>query len=233
MIRDNVLEVRKRIEAACLRVKREQAGVKLIAVSKNRSVDEIKEALLAGITELGENRVQEALSKYNELTTNGQRLSTIKWHMIGHLQTNKAKEAVRIFGLIHSVDSLRLAQEIDKQAARINKIQDILIEVKTSPEATKSGIKPEDAIEAVRKIGALKNIKIKGLMTIAPLADNSEETRTYFMKLRELKDKINLLSVLCRPLSVLSMGMSDDFEVAIEEGSDMIRIGRGVFEGKI
>ncbi len=156
------------------------------------------------------------------------------------MKTKKAKEAVKIFDLIHSVDSLRLAEEIDKQAARINKVQDILIEVKTSPEATKFGIKPEDTIGVIKEIGALKNVKIKGLMTIAPVVDKPEKARPYFRILKELSNNINQLTAnpVCsagrdqRPPAI-SMGMTDDFEVAIEEGSDMVRIGRAIFEGKI
>jgi len=230
MIKDNILEVRKRISAACLRAKREPVSVQLIAVSKNSSIEEIKEAISAGITEFGENRVQEAVVKFKELTANGQRPTTIKWHMLGHLQTNKAKEAVRIFELIHSVDSLRLAEEIAKQAAKINKIQDILIEIKTSPEAAKFGIKPDELSGFIKEIAGLRNINIKGLMTIAPLVSNPEDTRPYFRTLRELRDSINQSSVFGFPSSVLSMGMTDDFEIAIEEGADIVRIGRAIFE---
>lgn len=226
MIRENVLEVRKRISAACLRVKRDPAAVKLIAVSKNRNIAEIKDAVLAGITDLGENRVQEAIGKYEVFKGNP---APIQWHMVGHLQTNKVKEAVRIFDLIQSVDSMRLAKEIDKQAARINKIQDILLEVKTSPEAAKFGVKPNAAAGVIKEISELKNINIKGLMTIAPVGSNPEQARPYFRELKDLRDKINLSSVPRSPLSILSMGMTDDFEVAIEEGSDMVRIGRAVF----
>ena len=229
MIRENILEVRKRIEAACLRTKRDPAAIKLIAVSKGRSVEEIREALSSGLTDIGENRVQEALLKYSD-----KRLALgdmpMQWHMIGHLQTNKVKEAVKIFNLIHSVDSLRLAEEIDSQASKINKIQDILIEVKTSPEATKFGIKPDELTGFIKEVSGFKNINISGLMTIAPLVNNAEEARPYFRNLKELKDKVNLLSVLCYPLSVLSMGMTDDFEVAIEEGANMIRVGRAIFK---
>ena len=217
MIRENVLEVRKRISAACLRAKRDPAAVQLIVVSKNRGIEEIGEAIAAGITTFGENRVQEVLSKYNNLQ------ASLKWQMVGHLQTNKAKEAVKVFDLIHSVDSLRLAEEIDKQASKINKIQDILIEVKTSGEATKFGIEPDEASGLIKEMSGFKHINIKGLMTIAPLADNSEEARPYFRRLRELRDKIN-------PTFLLSMGMTDDFEAAIEEGSDILRIGRAIFE---
>ena len=239
MIRENILEVRRRIEAACLKAKRDPATIKLIVVSKNRSIEEIKEALSAGITEFGENRVQEALLKYSD-----KRLATgdtpIKWHMLGHLQTNKVKEAVKIFALIHSVDSPHLAEEIAKQAAKINKIQDILIEVKTSPEATKFGLMPDEVFDFLKAAQQLKNIAIKGLMTIAPVVSNPEEIRPYFRTLRELKDRIIQAPCLAGRQAgsklyapSLSMGMTDDFEVAIEEGSDMLRIGRAVFEGKI
>ena len=223
MIKENVLEVRRRIEAACLRAKRDPASVKLVAVSKGRSIERIKEVHLTGIVDFGENKVQEALLKYEEKLA-------VQWHMIGHLQTNKAKEAVKIFDLIHSVDSLRLAEEIDKQAAKINKIQNVLIEVKTSPEATKFGIEPDQVAEVIKEIAKLKNINIQGLMTIAPLVSIQEESRPYFRTLRELRDKINQSSVIGNPLSVLSMGMTDDFEIAIEEGSEIVRIGRALFE---
>ncbi len=225
MIKENILKVRKRIETACLRARRDPATVKLIVVSKNRSIEEIKEAFLSGITEFGENRVQEALAKYSELSAIRYPLSAIKWHMVGHLQTNKVKEAVKIFDLIQSVDSLSLAEEIAKQAAKINKIQEILIEVKTSPEATKFGIKPDEVTGVIEEIAELKNIRIKGLMTIAPIVDSPEGARPYFRNLRLLRDKLNL--------SILSMGMTDDFEVAIEEGSGLVRIGRAIFEETI
>jgi pyridoxal phosphate enzyme (YggS family) len=150
--------------------------------------------------------------------------------MVGHLQTNKVKEAVRIFDLIQSVDSLRLAAEIDKQAAKINKIQDILIEIKTSPEATKFGLSPAETIETLRVMAQFRNINIKGLMTVAPIVDSPEETRPYFKKLRELQDSINAQRTTHNALRILSMGMTDDFEVAIEEGSNMVRLGRAIFE---
>lgn len=193
------------------------AGVTIVAVSKGRSIEEIKEAVAAGITDIGENKVQEALLKYRELPT-------IKWHMVGHLQANKVKDAVKIFDLIQSVDSLHLAQEIDKQALKINKIQDILIEIKTSPEETKFGLKPEEAIPAIKEIAKLKNINIKGLMTIAPIVDDPEKTRPYFRLLRDLRDEIN-------KFQIFSMGMTDDFKIAVEEGATMVRLGRAIFEG--
>ena len=146
----------------------------------------------------------------------------IKWHMVGHLQRNKVKDAVRIFDLIHSVDSLRLAEKIDAEAGKISKVQDILLEIKTSPEAAKSGLSAQEAGEVVEKIADLKNIRLNGFMTIAPAVNNPEEARPYFRMLKDLRDKIN-------DLRHLSMGMTDDFEIAIEEGADIIRVGRGVF----
>lgn len=211
------MAIRKRIADACARARRDPSTVKLIAVTKNRSIEEIREVALAGVLELGENRVQEAAVKHKEL-------SNIKWHMVGHLQTNKAKEAVKIFDLIHSVDSLRLANEINKEAQKLGKIQDILLEVKISPEATKFGLRTEETAEVMGKVSGLKNIKINGLMGIAPLVSNPEETRPYFALLRNLRDKID-------SRLILSMGMTDDFEVAIEEGADMVRIGRAIFGG--
>ncbi|MCX5707287.1 MAG: YggS family pyridoxal phosphate-dependent enzyme [Candidatus Omnitrophica bacterium] len=222
MIKDNIAKARERVKKACLEVGRIHAAVTIIAVSKNRSVEEIKEAITCGVTDIGENKVQEALKKYYELRVTDYGLRNIKWHMIGHLQTNKVKEAVKIFDLIHSVDSLRLAVEINKAAAKINKVQDVLIEVKTSPEEAKYGLNPDKITGILQEILQLRNVRVKGLMTIAALVDNPEQARPYFRMLRELRDKIN------QPL-VLSMGMTDDFQVAVEEGADMVRIGRGIF----
>ncbi len=228
MIKENILKIRERIYSACLKNNADPGRVILVAVAKNRSMSQVAQALVAGISDIGENKVQEALLKYADFSS---RASQVRWHMVGHLQTNKVKEAVKIFDLIHSVDSLRLAQEIDKQAARINKVQDILIEVKTSPEESKFGLKPEEAIEVIREALKLSNISIKGLMTIAPPADSPEGSRLYFRMLRELKDKINASRLPGQELEILSMGMTDDFETAIEEGSNMVRIGRAIFGG--
>jgi len=213
------LEVRRGIESACFKAKRDPDTVKLVAVSKNRSIEEIREVSLAGITAFGENRVQEALSKYEAKLP-------IQWHMVGHLQTNKVKEAVKIFDLIQSVDSLRLAQEIDKQAAGINKIQEILLEVKTSAEKTKFGLPPDELPGFLKAARELKNISVQGLMTIAPLVNDPQEARPYFRILKELKNRVD-------PEFILSMGMTGDFQVAIEEGADIVRVGRAIFEGKI
>ena len=221
-IAENIIEVKHRVSLACSRAKKDASSITIVAVSKGRTVEQLKQALEAGMIDIGENRVQEATLKYNALSASH---CTIKprWHMIGHLQTNKAKEAVRIFDLIHSVDSLRLAAEIDKQAALISKVQDILIEVKTSPEATKSGVKPNETSGLVKNISTLSNISLKGLMTVAPLVDDPEKAKPYFRMLRGLNDKID-------GSGILSMGMTDDFEAAIEEGATMLRLGRVIFE---
>jgi len=226
MIAENIQRVGERISASCLRIKRNPDQIILVCVAKGRSIAEIKEALSFGLKDIGENRIQEALLKYNQVRQEaGDRL---KWHMIGHLQRNKVKDAVKLFDLIHSVDSLLLAQEIDKEAGKIGKLQDILLEVKSSPEATKSGFVPEELGKAVELISGLTNLKVKGLMTIAPLGAPSgqfaESARPYFRRLRQLRDDLD-------KKWLLSMGMSDDFEVAIEEGADLIRLGRAIFEG--
>jgi pyridoxal phosphate enzyme (YggS family) len=228
MIRDNVLRVKERIALSCSKINRNPDEITIVAVSKGRGPEQIREAVEAGITDIGENRVQEAVLKYNAI---GSIISDkrINWHLAGHLQTNKAKAALNLFDLIQSVDSIHLAEEINKQADRINKIQDILVEIKTSPEETKFGVRYDEAIEVITGISGFKNIRIKGLMTVAPLADNPQNLRPYFKMLKELKDKINQLTNY--HLTILSMGMTDDFEIAIEEGANMVRLGRAIFEG--
>jgi pyridoxal phosphate enzyme (YggS family) len=231
MIKDNLSKVYRRVSLACSKINKKPDSIIVVAVSKGRGVREIKEAIQAGLTDIGENKVQEAMVKHSNLEPITYSLKPIKWHMLGRLQSNKVKPAVKTFDLIQSVDSLRLAIEIDKQASKLNKIQDILIEIKTSPEATKFGIRPGESVEAIKEITKLKNINIKGLMTIAPLVDNPEKTRIYFRQLRELRDEINKQGIMNYRMQILSMGMSDDFEVAIEESSNMIRLGRAIFEG--
>ncbi|MDD5128208.1 MAG: YggS family pyridoxal phosphate-dependent enzyme [Candidatus Omnitrophica bacterium] len=215
MIKENILRIKERIAVSCAKVKADPRDITVLCVTKGRQVREILEAVGSGFNHLGENRVQEAKEKYRLIPS-------ADWQMIGHLQVNKVKEALKIFSLIHSVDSIKLAQEINRQAQKINKIQDVLLEVKTSLELTKSGFIPEAFADEVGEILNLDNLRVKGLMTIAPLVDDPEEARQYFAKLRYLRDKIN-------PSWVLSMGMTDDFEVAIEEGADIIRLGRAIF----
>ncbi|PIQ88288.1 MAG: YggS family pyridoxal phosphate-dependent enzyme [Candidatus Omnitrophica bacterium CG11_big_fil_rev_8_21_14_0_20_42_13] len=229
-VKDNILGINNEISSLCLRINRDLESIKLIAVTKEVGPAEILLAIESGITDIGENKVQEALNKYNILNTQYSMLNTLKWHMIGHLQTNKAKDAVKIFDLIHSVDSLRLADEINKQAEKIDKIQDILIEVNTSGEKTKFGLTADEAVEVVKKAAELKSIRIQGLMTIAPLSDNPESSRPYFRILRELRGKLNELRATNYELRILSMGMSQDYKIAIEEGATMIRVGRVIFK---
>jgi len=216
MIKDNILKVKERIAAVCAKIKVNPDRITLVCVTKGRAVGEISEVASLGLKHLGENRVQEAKEKYKQIPS-------ADWQMVGHLQLNKVKDAIKIFSLIHSVDSIALAQEINKQAAKFNKVQDILLEVKTSPEVTKFGFDPGSLLDASREILRLGNLKVKGLMTIAPVVANPEEAREYFVKLRALRDELN-------PSWFLSMGMSDDFEVAIEEGADIIRLGRAIFD---
>ncbi len=222
MVKDNIARVRKRIALASARAQIDPLNIRIIAVSKGRQVDDIVALFDCGLTEIGENRVQEAALKYGDKRLS-QNIPSVKWHMIGHLQMNKVRDAVRIFDLIHSVDSLRLAYEIDRQAANAGKVQDILMEVKTSPESTKLGFLPGEVPEALDKISGLRNISLKGLMTIAPLSAVAEDARPCFSLLRRLRDQFN------KGFS-LSMGMTDDFEIAIEEGADMVRIGRAIFD---
>ncbi|MEW6170814.1 MAG: YggS family pyridoxal phosphate-dependent enzyme [Candidatus Omnitrophota bacterium] len=228
MISDSLTSIKNKIASTCKKNGRNPEEITLIAVTKNISLEKIEEVLNLGIKNIADNKVQEALSKYSSLKEKF-KTNPFYWHMIGHLQTNKVKDAVGLFDLIHSVDSLRLAIEINKQAAKINKIQDILIEVNTSGETTKFGIKPQSVIEIIKEIAKLKNINVKGLMTIAPLVDNPEKTRNFFRKLKELIKEFNERRIANDELRILSMGMSDDYQVAIEEGSTMIRLGRAIF----
>ena len=232
MIAHNLIRIRQQIEAACVKTGRNPQEITLVAATKGRSIEQVQQALEFGITDIGESRIQEAIVKHSKLLNS----QALRWHMLGHLQTNKVKEAVKIFDLIQSVDTTRLAAEIDTQAFKIHKIQDILVEVNISGELSKYGFTPEETIEAVKRIAKFRNLNIKGLMTIAPSVDNREETRPYFLTLRELQNKINALRITpaCSAgrqdaLRILSMGMSDDFEAAIEEGSTMIRLGRAIF----
>ena len=222
-IADNFKTVMNRIAAAAQRAGRDPSSVKLVTVTKTVSIERVREALSSGATVLGENRVQEAKEKIEQLGP------LASWHLIGHLQANKAKYAVKLFDLIHSVDNLELAAEIDKQAAKTGKVQDVLIEVSIAGEAAKAGVAIDEALSLVRQASKLSNIKIKGLMTMPPFSDNPEDSRPYFRKLKELSsiiDKENIPGVL---MGELSMGMSGDFEVAVEEGATLVRVGTAIF----
>jgi pyridoxal phosphate enzyme (YggS family) len=220
-IEKNVNRIRKKIEQAAAKAGREARGIKLMAVTKTVSVEMIREAMAAGVTIFGENYVQEARAKIEEIGKSG-----IQWHFIGHLQSNKAVYAVRLFDLIHSVDSVTLARELDKRAAAAGKSIDCLIEVNLSQETSKFGISKEKTPELAHALKELKNISLQGLMTMPPYADDPEAARPYFIALRELREEIAGSGI---PLPELSMGMSTDFEKAIEEGATIVRVGRAIF----
>ena len=225
-IEDNLKIVTDRIASAAKRSGRDLLSVKLVVVTKTVDVERIREAVDAGALILGENRVQEAKEKIEKLGP------IASWHLIGHLQTNKAKHAVKLFYLIHSVDSLELAKEIDKQAAKFGKVQDVLIEVSIAGEASKAGVASENAAALVKGAAMLKNISIKGLMTMPPYSDSPEDSRPYFKKLRELSESVASENIPGVTMKELSMGMSGDFEVAIEEGATMVRVGTAIFGGR-
>lgn len=221
MIAKNLAVLRQKIEETCRKSGRNPDEIKLIAVSKYFGVDAINEAKNCGLTDFGENRAQELTLKYEKLG-NG-----VTWHFIGTLQTNKVRYVVNSAGLIHSVDSLELVEEINKRAEKIGKIQKILLEVKTSGEETKSGLETEtEILSLVKRCSELLNIELKGFMTMAPLTDDTNIIRKSFRDLRNLKDRINNKGF---NLTELSMGMTSDFEIAIEEGATMIRIGSAIF----
>ena len=222
-IADNYKSVMGRITAAARRVNRDPSSIKLVTVTKTVSIEGIREALAAGAAIFGENRVQEAKEKIEQLGR------TASWHLIGHLQTNKAKYAVKLFDLIHSVDNLELAAELDKQAAKMGKIQDVLVEVNIAGEAAKAGVAIDDAINLVKQAAKFRNIRIKGLMTMPPFSDNPEDSRPYFKKLKQLSAMITAENIPGVSMTDFSMGMSNDFEIAIEEGATLVRVGTAIF----
>ncbi len=217
-IADNLRSVIERIEAAALRSGRSGSDITLVTVTKTRNVSEMSEALACGVTDIGENYVQEAEAKYAEIGDKA------RWHMIGHLQRNKARHAVEVFSVIHSVDSGALAREVGRRAEAIGTRVDVLVEVKISGEATKFGVEPSEALSLADEISEVPGIRVCGLMGMAPFVAGPEETRPYFSKLKELWDRLPDEQRL-----YLSMGMTQDFEIAIEEGSNVVRIGTAIF----
>ncbi len=227
MVKENLEQVRARIAAAAKRVGRDPAGVRLIAVTKGVPVPHIEEATACGIQDVGENRVQEAQEKrfslrpFDKLRAGGSKDErVIRWHLIGHLQRNKVKQALEFFDCIHSVDSLELIAAL----SRIERKLPVLIQVNVSGEATKHGCTPEEAAKLVEAVRASNNLDCQGLMMMAPYSDNPESARPFFRRLRELAGRMKLKE--------LSMGMSSDFEVAVEEGATMVRIGTAIFGGR-
>ena len=223
MIKEQLEVVEQKIQAACRRAGRERSEVTLIAVSKTKPVDLLKEAYDAGAREFGENKVQELMDKIDVLPED------INWHMIGHLQTNKVKYIVGRTCLIHSVDSMKLAQAIDKEAAKKNCIAEVLVEVNVAGEESKFGLKVDEVVPFIEKAALLPNIKVCGLMTIAPFVEDPEENRPVFADLQKLSVDIRKKNIDNVNVSILSMGMTNDYEVAIEEGATMIRVGTGIF----
>jgi PLP dependent protein len=214
-IASNLERVRERLARAAERAGRRPDDVLLIAVSKTVDVDRIRAAVAAGVTALGENRVQEAKGKIAELGR------VAAWHLIGHLQTNKVKDALELFDVIHSLDRLELAREIERRAAARGQVVDALLQVNVAAEASKGGVGPDAVGETLDAIGKLAHLRVRGLMTIPPEVERAEDSRPWFRRLRELAERHGLRE--------LSMGMSGDFEVALEEGATMVRVGTAVF----
>ena len=198
-------------------------GVLLVAAAKTRTPEEILEAIEAGVQIIGENYVQEAEKAFEVIGNRAE------WHMIGHLQTNKAKKAVRIFDMIETVDSIKIAKAIDKECKKLGKVMPVLIEVNSAEEPQKAGVMPDEVISFIKDISQLENIKIKGLMTMGPFVDDIEELRPYFRRTKELFEKIRDMDIPNVEMKYLSMGMSDSYKVAIEEGANMVRIGTKIF----
>ena len=223
-IRTNVAAVMDRIAAAAQRSGRAPSQIRLVVVGKTQPPEAIQCAIDAGATIIGENYIQEARTKFESLIQN-----PVQWHFIGHLQSNKAKYAVRMFDLIHTVDSCNLAVELDKQASKAGKVQDVLVQVNISGETTKSGVGASGVERLLGEIHLLKHIRVKGLMTMPPYFDDPEHARPYFASSRVLGDRIKALAIPGIDMSELSMGMTGDFEAAIEEGATLVRIGTYIF----
>ncbi len=222
-VSDNYKEVEARVAAACARAGRARESVTLIAVSKTKPVEDIRELIEVGVVDFGENKVQEMCSKMEAIP------EELHWHLIGHLQRNKVKFIAGSTHLIHSVDSMRLAQEIQKEAAKVGRVCPVLIEVNIGNEESKDGVPYEEAEALVRQVSTLANVKICGLMCIAPFTDEPESNRGYFKQMRALRDRIAEEALPGVEMRELSMGMTGDFEVAIEEGATMVRVGTAIF----
>lgn len=224
MIKENIAQMQEKIHAACLRAGRSESEVTLIAVSKTKPLSMIEEAYAVGIREFGENKPQEMRDKAKEFSN-----CDVHWHMIGTLQSNKIKYVTGTACMIHSVDSIPLAAAIEKEAEKKAVTMDILLEVNVAEEDSKHGFSVDELCSAVQEISRLPHLRIRGLMTVAPYTENAEENRIYFRKMKELLVDINAKNIDNVCMDTLSMGMSSDFEVAIEEGATMVRVGTGIF----
>ena len=222
-VRENIQSVQDRIASTLQRVGRESDSIKLIAISKTKPASLIVEAIDSGITDIGENRVQEAKGKRSQVDR------PVNWHLVGHLQTNKVKQALKIFDLIHSVDSIRLLAEIERQSRRLNRRTDALVEVNTSGEESKFGLQPNEVLSFMESAAEYVHVRIKGLMTVGEFMSDPEGVRSSFTLLRSFKERIASQGYPNVEMEYLSMGMTNDFEVAIEEGANMVRIGSAIF----
>jgi hypothetical protein len=223
-IKDNIDDILKRVGNACKKAGRNPGDITVVAVSKTVDYQRAKEAVEAGINNLGENRVQELVKKYEDMKD-----TDAKWHMIGHLQKNKVKYIIDKTVLIHSVESLELAEEINKRANKNNLIADILIELNIGEEESKFGITEERVYDFINSMDKFDNIRVLGLMTVAPFCENPEDARWVFKKMKNIYDKVSTMKLQNVQMKYLSMGMTNDFEIAIEEGSNIIRIGTAIF----
>jgi pyridoxal phosphate enzyme (YggS family) len=218
---NNYIQIKDSVNEAASKISRDPDSIKIVSVSKTFSSEVIQEAIDSGIFLFGENKIQEAKLKIPLLKGN------FEFHMIGHLQSNKAKDAVKLFSMIHSIDTLSTAEKVNREAAKLDKIQDILIQINSSGEESKSGISPSEAIDLAGNISEMNNLNLKGIMTIGPLADNESDIRKSFILTRQTLASIN--RELGLSLNELSMGMSDDYLIAIEEGATLLRIGSAIF----
>jgi len=223
-VKDRLEHIQNRIWKAAAACGRSGNDIQLVAVSKTKPAEKVIEAFDAGLTVFGENYVQEAREKFNALYA-----YPISWHFIGHLQRNKAKYAVKMFDLIHTVDSEKLAREVDKQAAKVDKNQKVLVQVNIAQEATKSGISADETLRLIQAMLPLQHLSIQGLMTMPPFFNEPEKARPYFRALRQLRDEIQAANIPGVSMKTLSMGMTGDFEVAIQEGATLVRIGTAIF----
>ena len=223
MLTENLREVEQKIQEVCTKVNRAREEITLIAVSKTKPISMLQEVYHLGVRDFGENKVQELSEKHPQLP------SDINWHLIGHLQTNKVKQVIDKVALIHSVDSVRLAEVIEKEAAKKNLIANILLEVNVAEEESKFGFKVDEVLSAVETIATFPHVRIRGLMTIAPFVENPEENRSIFVRLQKLSVDIRSKNIDNVSVDILSMGMTNDYQVAIEEGATMVRVGTGIF----
>jgi PLP dependent protein len=227
-LRARLEEINRRIEAACERAGRRPSEITLVAVSKTVPAARIREAIEAGVRTLGESRVQEAAAKITELSALSAERK-VQWHLIGHLQSNKARRAVELFDAVHSVDDLKLAERLERLAAESGERLPIFIEVNLGGEEAKTGVSPDEVLPLCEQIGKLPSLELKGLMAVPPFSDNPEDARPFFRRLRNLRDEARQAGAVGGSFNDLSMGMSDDFEVAIEEGATFVRIGSALF----